>query len=148
MQRNSVPFGKSDRTYLKNLGSKTGQLQHFVVGDHVNFSCLSTDVGISGIHPLNISKNLTDICLQRCSQGNGSGIGTATPQGSDVTIIGYPLETGNSNHFTLIKMFFDKLCVNFPDSGLGVHFICVNAYLVAKKGDGITFSRLHGHGKK
>jgi len=103
-------FSKFHRTDLQHLGTKTGQFEHLVIRNFFNFACFLTDVGVSSVDTVNVGVDLTDISLERSSNGNGRGIGTAPTKRGYIAISINPLKTGQNNNGSLFKIRPD-VCV-------------------------------------
>ena len=112
MHRHLVSFGHTYCANIEHLGTKTGQLKHFIVANIFNFLRFVVNARIGGVHPFNISEDFTCICLHGGSQGNGRGIRAASAQSGNVAFIGYPLKPGHRHNLALIQMFIDNIRVN------------------------------------
>src|SRR5271165_574644 len=67
-------FRKLDRSRLHHLRAEACHLKHFIIGDLRDLLRISDDARVASVYPVDISINLTNICPDCGSNGNGGEV--------------------------------------------------------------------------
>src|SRR6478735_770005 len=113
MQRHAEPPGVFDAPEVEDLGPGSGQFQHLLAGDAVDFLGRRNHAGVRGVYAVNVGVDLADIGLEGGGEGHRRCVRTSAAQGGDlVGGTAHALETGDDGDVPLVQGGADAVRVD------------------------------------
>jgi hypothetical protein len=97
LKDDSELFGKLHGTALHDLGAARGHLQHFVVGDLVDFGGVLHHARVARVDAVDVGENLAEVRLDGGSDGDRRQIRAAAAEGGDAAVGRLALKPGDDD---------------------------------------------------
>ena len=108
MNGNLVTAPELDSPWHEDVGPRTCQFEHLLVGDLWKERRVANDAGVRAEDSVDIGVDLALIGAQRCGESDGGRVRSAPSEGGYLLRVGVDaLEAGNDHDLPIIKAFLD-----------------------------------------
>ena len=90
---------------MHHLRAQTGEFEHFVIGNFLEFLRVLHNARIGGINAVHVRVNLAKVGLERGRQRNRRQIRTAAAQRGDLAFRRFALKTGDDDDVARVSAF-------------------------------------------
>ena len=138
-------FREFDGARLHHFGTRAGHFQQLVVGNFIDFFCLTDQVRVAGKYAVHISENLAGIGIQCASQRDCSQIRAPATKNRCFSLVRLPLKSGNDDDVILVQEIMDLSWTNVRDFRFCMHAISQDACFRAGHGNSAAAERVDCH---
>ena len=134
-------------TQVEHLGAGRGQLQHLLVGDDVELTCLGHDSRVGAKDTVDIGVDLAHVGAERRGQCDRRRVGAAPTQGGDVLgVLRDALEAGNDRDRTRGECLLDTAGSHVDDASGTMRGVGDESRLRSGVGASLLAQVVDGHG--
>src|SRR3989475_547583 len=101
-------FGELDRARLHHLRAEAGELQHFVVGNLLEFARAGHDARVGRIDAVHVGVNLAKSGFQSRRQCDGGQVRPPAAERGDLAIGRLALKTGDDDHVAVVQILVNQ----------------------------------------
>jgi len=119
--------------------------QQLVVGNFVDFFCVTDQAWIAGEYTVHISENLAGIGIQCTSERDGSQIRAPATKGRCFALVRLPLKSGNDDDVILVQEIMNLSRTDVRDFRFRVRAVGQDACFRAGHGNGAATEGVDCH---
>jgi len=148
LQLHTVFLGHFNRAIVEHLCAKCRKLEHFIIGNRIQFGGAGNLARISRVNAVDIFIKLAFIRFQNRRDRNGAGIASAAAERGHIAELVHTLKSRNHNDIVFIQLRFQPVGINALDAGGTISGIGFEASLPAQQRNNRVSKLFNRHGKQ